>query len=219
MKMKNKFTAAGICGLLTTLLIIAIRFVDVRAIGPEGTRVGLSQLNQYVLRLFGVQMLWYEITDWLGVTAILVAALFAAAGVIQMVRRKSIRKVDREVLALGGLYVIVIGLYILFETFVVNYRPVIMPGSAHPESSFPSSHTMLVCVIMGSALQLIEKYMKRRRLRIFLKAGCSVIIGVTVIGRLVSGVHWFTDILGGILISAMLLSLYAGILEKMGENA
>ena len=218
MKRKRKILTASVSGLLFAVLIILVRFVDVQAIGPEGTRIGLSHLNRLVFEQLGVHMLWYEITDWLGIAAIGTALLFAMVGLAQWVKRRSILKVDKEILALGGLYLIVIGLYVLFELSIVNDRPIIMPGSTHPEASFPSSHTMLVCVIMGSAMLLLRKYMKRNALCSALRVLCAAIIGITVIGRLISGVHWFTDILGGILISVMLLNLYAAILERI-ENS
>lgn len=218
MKCKRKLLAAGVSGLLVAVLIVLVCFVDVQAIGPEGTRIGLSHLNRFVFELFGVNMLWYEVTDWLGLAAIGTAFLFAAAGLIQWIRRKDIRKVDKEILSLGGLYFIVIGLYVLFELAVVNYRPILMPGSTHPEASFPSSHTMLVCVIMGSALLLLGKYVHGKMLRKLLQAICAATIGVTVLGRLVSGVHWFTDIVGGVLISITLLNLYADILERIEKR-
>ena len=218
MKCKRKLLAAGVSGLLVAVLIVLVCFVDVQAIGPEGTRIGLSNLNRFVFELFGVNMLWYEVTDWLGLAAIGTAFLFAAAGLIQWIRRKDIRKVDKEILSLGGLYFIVIGLYVLFELAVVNYRPILMPGSTHPEASFPSSHTMLVCVIMGSALLLLGKYVHGKMLRKLLQAICAATIGVTVLGRLISGVHWFTDIVGGVLISITLLNLYADILERIEKR-
>ena len=215
MKNKGKFLAAGVCGLLTVVLILLIRFADVQAIGPEGTCIGLSHINRFVFELFGVHMLWYEITDWLGLAAVGTASVFAMTGLIQWIRRKNMLKVDKEILALGVLYLIVIGLYVLFELMIVNYRPIIMPGSTHPEASFPSSHTMLTCMIMGSAPLLIRRYILGTILKRILCTGCMIIIGITVFGRLISGVHWFTDIIGGILISAMLLNLYAGVLEKI----
>ena len=218
MKRKRKILTASVSGLLFAVLIILVRFVDVQAIGPEGTRIGLSHLNRLVFEKLGVRMLWYEITDWLGIAAISTALLFAVAGLAQWVKRKSIWKVDREILALGALYLIVIGLYVLFELLIVNYRPIIMPGSIHPEASFPSSHTMLVCVIMGSAIPLLGEYVKSDVLCKALRIICAAIIAITVFGRTISGVHWFTDILGGILISVILLNLYTALLERIKTN-
>ena len=218
MKQNKKLMIAGISGLLFALLIALVRLIDVQAIGPEGTQIGLSDLNRYVFKTLGVHMIWYEITDWLGIAAVLTAFLFAMTGLVQWIRRKNLLKVDKEILALGGLYLIVIGFYVLFELVIINYRPIIMPGSVHTEASFPSSHTMLVCVIMGSAVPLLGKYMKSEVLCRALRIICATIIGITVVGRLISGVHWFTDILGGILISVMLLNLYAAILERI-ENS
>lgn len=221
MKEKRYFILAGISGAAAALLIALICLVDVAPIGAEGTKVGLSHLNQFVFGLFGVNMLWYHITDWLGIAAILTAFLFTVIGITQLIKRRSILKVDKEILALGGLYSIVIGLYVLFENVVLNYRPIIMPDSTHPEASFPSSHTMLVCVIMGSAMFLIGKYVKRIKLCRALQMICAVVIGITVIGRLISGVHWFTDIIGGVLISISLLFVFAGITkghEYSGEK-
>ena len=218
MKNKNNLFVSGISGLLVMILIVLVRFVDVRPIGPEGTSIGLSRLNGFFFRLSGVNILWYHITDWLGVAAILVAFLFAMAGFVQLIKRRSILKVDHEILALGGLYIVVIGLYVLFEIVIVNYRPIIMPDGTHPEASFPSSHTMLVCVIMGSAIMLIGKYLKEKPLCRVLRGFYSAIIGMTVIGRLIAGVHWFTDIVGGILISIFLLSLFSEVLKRTGRN-
>ena len=209
----RRLITAGTGGLLTIVLIALVRLVDVAPIGTTGTSIGLSKLNQFVFDLFGVNMLWYHITDWLGIAAILTAFAFAVTGLVQMIKRRSLLKVDREILSLGGLYIVVIGLYILFENVIINYRPIIMPDNTHPEASFPSSHTMIVCVIMGSAAMLISRYFKNITLRNILRALCFVIIGVTVIGRLIAGVHWFTDILGGILISVTLLALYKEIIS------
>ena len=218
MKNKNNLFVSGISGLLVMILIVLVRFVDVRPIGPEGTSIGLSRLNGFFFRLSGVNILWYHITDWLGVAAILVAFLFAMAGFVQLIKRRSILKVDCEILALGGLYIVVIGLYVLFEIVIVNYRPIIMPDGIHPEASFPSSHTMLVCVIMGSAIMLIGKYVKEKRICRVLRGICAAIIGMTVIGRLIAGVHWFTDIVGGVLISIFLLSLFSEVLKRTRRN-
>ena len=199
--------------MLTVILIALVRLADVAPIGAQGTSIGLSHLNQFVFDLFGVHILWYNITDWLGVAAVLTGFVFAVTGLVQLIKRRSLLKVDREILSLGGLYIVVIGLYLFFENVIINYRPIIMPDNTSPEASFPSSHTMLVCVIMGSAAMLINRYIRNKPLNRILRAVCFVIIGVTVVGRLIAGVHWFTDILGGILISVTLLSLYEEVIS------
>ena len=209
----RRIITAGVGFALTVILIALVRLVDVAPIGAQGTSIGLSHLNQFVFDLFGVNMLWYNITDWLGVAAVLTGFVFAVTGLVQLIKRRSLLKVDREILSIGGLYIVVIGLYLFFENVIINYRPIIMPDNTSPEASFPSSHTMLVCVIMGSAAMLINRYIRNKPLNRILRAVCYVIIGVTVVGRLIAGVHWFTDILGGILISVTLLSLYEEVIS------
>ena len=218
MKNKGKFLIIGISGALFALLIVLLRCVDGEAIGAAGPSVGLSHLNRFVFELTGVNMVWYNITDWLGLAAIFAAFLFAATGLVQLIKRRSILKVDKEILALGGLYILVIGIYVLFENVIVNYRPIIMPGCSNPEASFPSSHTMLVCVIMGSAIIIIGKYIKKKSLCMVIRGICAAVIAVTVVGRLISGVHWFTDILGGLLISTFLLALYSALITWEEEK-
>lgn len=213
MKSKRNFLLGWIFAILFLLLIRGVCFADVAPIGPEGTRIGFSRLNGWVFEGIGVHLLWYEITDWLGLIAIATALFFAIVGLVQLLKRKSLKKVDREIWILAGFYLIVLGLYVLFENAIVNYRPIIMPGCETPEASFPSSHTMLVLTVMGSAGILAGRYVTRPGLRVCLRVLCALIIAVTVAGRLISGVHWFTDILGGILVSAALLSLFSGALR------
>ena len=214
MKKKGKFLMLGISGALFALLIVLLCCVDVEPVGAAGTSVGLSHMNRFVFELTGVNMVWYNITDWLGLAAIFAAFLFAATGLVQVIKRRRILKVDKEILALGGLYILVIGIYVLFENVIVNYRPIIMPGCSNPEASFPSSHTMLVCVIMGSTIIIIGKYIKKKSLCMVIRGICAAVIAVTVVGRLISGVHWFTDILGGLLISTFLLALYSVLITE-----
>ncbi len=221
MKQKTGYTLSGVFAALFLLLILAVKTIDVAAIGPEGTKIGLSHVNAAVHTLFGFNPVWYKITQALGLLAIGVAAVFALIGLVQLVQRRSFWKVDRELGALGVLYAVVVVLYALFEVVIVNYRPVIMPDAAHVEASFPSSHTMLICVVMGSAMMLAARHWNGRRdgsRRATVDAVCALVMALTVFGRLISGVHWFTDILGGVLLSAALLSLYAGFLGKPGKR-
>ncbi len=199
---------------MTGVLIVLLRTVDVAAIGPSGTSVGLSHINGAVSGAVGLNMLWYKITEFLGYTAIASAAVFPVVGLVQLIKRKSIKEVDREIFVTGGLYAAVLCIYILFEKVIINYRPVIMPGDTEPEASFPSSHTMLACTILGSTTMVLDRYIKDERLCKILKAVCFIVMAAIVIGRFLAGVHWFTDIAGSLLISSTLLLIFSAVIEN-----
>jgi len=147
-------------------------------------------------------MIWYVITDWLGVIPILMSTVYAFIGLKQLIKRKSIKKVDIEIIVLGIFYIIVILIYILFEKYIINYRPILMNGFL--EASFPSSHTLMTICLCGSSIMINNKLFKNKFTKIVNSISLFIII-ITIIGRFISGVHWFTDIIGGILISSFLL--------------
>ncbi len=214
MKKNRGFVLPAVLAALTLLYIVLLKTVDVAAVGPQSTSVGFSHLNQSVFNAFGVNESWYKVTEVLGIGSIALAFVFALMGFIQLMQRKNILKVDHQLLAAGALYFAVIALYVLFEIVVINYRPVIMPGETAPEASFPSSHTMIGSVIMGSAVILSEYYINNENLRKTVQVVLCILIMVMTFGRLLSGVHWLTDIIGGVLISLTLLSCFRAALEK-----
>ena len=218
MNTKAKFSIAGVSGILFVILIVLLKTVDVAPIGPEGTSIGLSQINKAVNESLGVSDLWYKITKVMEIVADLTVLIFGLIGVTQLVKRKSLLKVDKDILALGGLYVVTAAMYALFEVMIINYRPIIMEGDEHVEASFPSSHTMLICVIMGSAIMLMSKYIKNEKLRVILSILCVAVMVVMAAGRLLAGVHWLTDITGGVLISITLLAAFAGVRDIIGKE-
>ena len=211
--MKKKFITSAVCFGLFLLLILLVKVVDVAPVASvEGTEIGLSKLNFAIHDMFGEHLGWYKLTNILGYLAILIALGFAALGGLQLIYRRSVLKVDKEILLLGCLY-------IFFEKVIVNYRPMLMPGGEGPEASFPSSHTMLSCVILGSGLGLIKKYARKNKtLQLVLTVIFAVMLALIVAGRLLSGVHWFTDILGGLLLSAALLNAYEGLLKLWKQS-
>lgn len=206
--MKNKkhfFTAVGLLvafGLWTVL----ISFVDVAPIGPNGSRVGFSTINQFVHNLTNVNMTLYTITDWLGLVPVFIGFGFAILGLVQWIKRKHILKVDVSILILGVFYLVVLACYLLFEEYVINYRPVLIAG--YLEASYPSSTTMLVLCVMPTAILQFNSRIQNDACRKILSAVIAAFIAFMVIGRLISGVHWLSDIIGGVLISAGLVTLY-----------
>ena len=188
------------------LWTVFVCFIDVRAIGPRESSVGFAALNGCVHNLTGVNMSLYVITDWLGLVPIGVALGFAVLGLVQWIKRKSLLKVDRSILTLGGFYIVVIAVYILFEIVVINYRPTLING--YLEASYPSSTTMLVMCVMPTAMMQFSTRIKNGLLRKCVMFTITVFIAFMVIGRLVSGVHWITDIIGGALLSTAIVLMY-----------
>ena len=157
-------------------------------------------------------------TNLLGFWAILCGVVFAVIGAVQLVQSKSLAKVDKQILALGALFVLLGIVYVLFEKVVINCRPILMEGETVPEASFPSSHTVLACVIFGSVAMLVKDYVNDNRTAALVQNACLVLMIVAVLGRLFSGVHWFTDILGGLFLSYALLQAFSGVLDKIKEK-
>ena len=191
------------------LWTVLVCFVDVRAIGPQESSVGFATLNGYIHDLTGVNMRLYVITDWLGLVPIGVAFGFAVLGLVQWIKRKSLLKVDRSILTLGGFYIVVMAAYILFEIVVINYRPTLIGG--YLEASYPSSTTMLVMCVMPTAMMQFSKRIKNELFRRCVMFIIIAFIVFMVIGRLVSGVHWITDIIGGALFSTSIVLMYYSI--------
>ena len=193
------------------LWTVVIQVVDVQAIGPQESSVGFAAINEFVHNLTGVHMPLYTITDWLGLVPLMFAMGFGTFGLIQWIKRKHILKVDYNILVLGGFYIVMMAVYALFEMFVVNYRPVLING--YLEASYPSSTTMLVMCVMPTAIMQFNARIKNNVLKRCVASAIIAFIVFMVIGRLISGVHWFTDIVGGALLSAGLVLMYRAIIR------
>lgn len=204
--MKQKLRTGFLLLAAFALWTAALPVVDVEAIGPNGSKVGFAAMNRFVHNLTGVHMGLYTVTDWLGLVPLGFVLGFAILGLVQWIQRKQLQKVDRSILILGGFYLAMLAVFLFFEQTAINYRPVLIDGIL--EVSYPSSTTLLVmCVIPTTVIQL------RSRIRRSLPRCCITIllsgfILFMVIGRLISGVHWFSDIIGGGLFSAGAVTVY-----------
>lgn len=205
---RNFIIAAGLLAAFV-LWTVAVCFVDVQAVGPRSSNVGFATVNSFVHNLTGVNFALYVITDWLGLVPIAVCLCFAVFGLVQWIKRRNITKVDFDILMLGVFYLITMAVYILFEFVVINYRPTLIDG--YLETSYPSSTTMLVLCVMPTALMFFDKRIKKGWLRKVVTVMIIAFIVFMVVGRLISGVHWLSDIIGGILVSSGLVLMYQSV--------
>ena len=162
MKDNRKRALFGIVLLAAFVLwTILIRHIDVQKVGPNGTAVGFATINVWFHRLTGVHMLIYTITDWLGLVPIIVCMCFGILGLVQLIIRRSLVKVDSDILLLGVYYVLIILGYLLFEMVPINFRPILIDGIL--EASYPSSTTLLVLSVMPTL-----KFQADRRIKSFM---------------------------------------------------
>ena len=213
---RTGFIRSGILLLAFILWTILIQTVDVQPVGVNGTNVGFAAVNTWFYRLTGVHMGIYTITDWLGLVPIAVCIGFGLLGLMQWIRRKSIIRVDKDILLLGGYYILVILGYLIFEMIPINYRPILINGAM--EASYPSSTTLLVLSVMPTLLFQVNRRAKSQAIRRITAAFAILFSAFMVIGRLVAGVHWLTDIVGAALLSAGLYCLYRSAALAVGPK-
>ena len=185
--------------------------VDMQTIGPRESAVGMAAVNGCVHRLTGVNMWLYTLTDWLSIIPLAICGSFGLLGLVQLLQRKKLLKVDRDILALGIFYIAVLAVFALFEMLVINYRPVLIEGVL--EASYPSSTTMLVICVMSTAVIQFKRRIKSSVIKKYIVYICNAFLIFMVFGRLISGVHWFTDIVGGALLSCGLVMMYKYFVE------
>lgn len=215
-KTQKKYIVTAGLFVLFIIYTILVATIDVQAVGPQKSKIGFASINMAVFQSLGESAFWYTLTKYLGVIAIVVVLGFGVVGLIQMIQRKNFFRTDLEILMLGGFYVVMAVFYAFFEKVILNYRPVLEDGKL--EASYPSSHTMLVCCVMATAIIQFNRMIKNQTVCILADIVAVAIIALMVMGRLLSGVHWLTDIVGGVIISAALVMLYVSAVQMLKDK-
>ena len=217
-KGKRLLILGGIFIIVFTVWTMLIKTIDVRQVGVNKTDIGFSSVNIWFHKLTGVHMSLYVITDWLGLVPIFVCMVFGFLGLIQLIKRRSLLKVDRDIIFLGIYYIVVIFGYLIFEMIPINYRPILIEGIM--EASYPSSTTLLVLCVMPTLMEQVSRRIKNEIINKVISAFTVSFSVFMVSGRLFSGVHWLTDIIGSIMLSVGLFSIYraAVLLSLSNEN-
>ena len=213
---ENLLILGGALLVAFSIWTLLVQRVDVRPLGQNGTDIGFSTFNCWFHKLTGVHMAIYTITDWFGLVPVFVCTLFGGLGFMQWIKRRSLFQVDYDIIFLGVYYSIVILGYLIFEMIPINYRPILIEGFL--EASYPSSTTLLVLSVMPTLNFQIKRRLENitiKKIICILSSSFSVLM---VIGRLISGVHWFTDIVGAIILSTGLFFIYKAVVLLVAEK-
>lgn len=208
-------TGAGLLAAFA-LWTVLVQTVDVRPCGQNGTAIGFAAFNLWFHRMTGVHMALYAVTDWLGLVPVFVCLCFGAVGLSQWIGRKRLLRVDVDLILLGFYYSVVIFCYLIFEMIPINYRPI--PINGVMEASYPSSTTLLVLSVMPTLPYRLGRRCAKSAVRTAAAVFAALFSAFMVTGRLLSGVHWATDIIGSVLLSAGVFLLYCGCV-RLAEQA
>jgi len=216
---KKSYLFAFILLVIAVVFTVLVSKIDVKPIGPVNpetnvtSEVGFASINGAVHEKLGFNDTFYTISKYAGYLALVLVVFYAFTGLIELLQKKSLKGVNKVLYALAVFYVCVAVVYVLFEVMIINYRPVIMDGEL--EASFPSSHTMLALCVCGSSLIVSKHIIKKENFRKLLNIGAWIVMLLVVVTRVLSGVHWITDICGGILISLFMLQTLSSVVKSM----
>lgn len=192
--------------LVFAIFTILVKFVDTSVVATTGTQIGLSSINKPLFDFFGANETWGTISTLLFVIAGVVVLTLATIAVVEMIKSKSLFKINHKLLLVALLYVLTAIFYVIFEFVIINYRPLLDEGLI--KASYPSSHTLLICVVCLSACLIVPDYIKSNPLKITITTILCLISVLAPITRLLAGMHWFTDVVASIILSLALVMLY-----------
>ena len=214
--MKRKYWLTIILGVMAVLLTVSLLFIDKKAVGPNGSEVGFAGLNTAVAGNITPSKTWDKISDVLIAGIVASGAIFAVMGLVQWIGRKSFKKVDWNIKMLGVVYAVLALLYVVFEKLIViNHRPLLVNEAL--EVSFPSTHTLIAVTLALTVVLTLKDYIKNKKVRVALTCGLVLLAIITAASRILAGMHWTTDVLGGLLYGATLVSLYANLRKEKNE--
>lgn len=174
-------------------------------------------MNDAVFNFFGENKTLDKISDVLLIAMLAIVAGFALSGLVQLIKRNKLKKVDSEILAMIPSLLLLVAVYFVFEKiWVLNYRPILINGIAEP--SFPSTHTLIAVTVLGMTMMALPKYIKNRRQRILIDVLALVAMVAMAFLRVASGMHWMTDVLGGVIFGIDLVLVYGGALRIIKER-
>ena len=217
--MRRRIHAIGGGAALATFVLftLLVRFCDRSAIGPQESLVGLARFNAAVREIIGTCDWARTLSSLAGMIALATVPFYACLGCWQLVSRRSLKAVDPALPRLAAYYAVLALVYVLFEALCINCRPV-LEADGTLEASYPSTHALLAITLPGASWLVCRRWLAASGLRTAVFAAHAAVAFVILAGRVASGVHWGTDIIGGMLLGWALLEGLALALPS-GEDA
>lgn len=192
---------------------ILVKVVDVQYVQMNNTYLGFYNFNTTINDW--VQTLNTKAYDVLSTILLIFALLsvgcFAILGLIQWIKRKSLKKVDPVIYMLLIGYIVIAIFYIVFEVMKINYSP--LSTITDLKSSYPCSHIFISTSYLGISFLTMFKYFNFSKLiKGILWAGFGVFTFAMIFTRTFSGCHWFSDVIAAILLSCFIIGSFAGFL-------
>jgi undecaprenyl-diphosphatase len=169
------------------LVLVRLRWQPLESVDHDAA----ARLNNLIAGQGMVVTVVRDIT-LLGST-IALSMVIAAAAVLVALRRRWRLAVYLIVTGAGALI-----LDPVLKDLVGRLRPVVAHPVAHaPGNSFPSGHALGAMVCYGAVFLVFAAAVARGRRRTWLGIGIAVIITLIGISRLLLGVHFISDVIGG----------------------
>lgn len=201
---KKWFLAALILTAVFVVLTITVKYVDQKNIGSQV--IGWATINLWWRDIIGVRNFWQIASHIFAAITLIILVMFLVWQAIALLRRKSFRTMPRHWWFFDLTLIALALCYIVFQIMVINFRPLLIDGVA--ELSYPSSHVLLLATLWPVFILTLSREVKSRPwLRVASVIGI-IVMTVGIIARLLSGYHWFTDIIGGIMLGAVLTCWY-----------
>ncbi len=200
--------------IINLLFLFLVKYVNVGKTGLEDQTVGLSAVNIKLRDLIGVSKFFNMFSTVIMIIAIIIALAELGLGLYFLIKTKSIDEIPTPIYSLIPTFILTGFVYVFFNWFfVINTRPIYTTGNS--SSSYPSTHTLLTLVFLFTAVNVINfifSYFKKLNDKKKARYICYGILGLLslliIITRLLSGQHWFTDIIGGVLMAGLLYQFY-----------
>lgn len=197
MRRKSLDIIISILWLILLIFTILVSFVDVKIFNVTNTKIGLYSLNKIFL-VNSINSNYINIiSNGIFLICLLVIILMLLLITFEYFKTK---KINKNNLNFFIHFLIMVLIWIIFDKIlIINYRPILINGNI--EGSYPSTHVMVSTFVLLFLSDQLKKIFKNDKIFYIISIGLIIIQSIS---RILLTMHWFTDIIGGLLIGCLL---------------